>query len=311
MEAQEAVAQRYEAPRTVDEAVALLAKHGAAARVLAGGTDLLAQLKSGVRHPPVIVDLKRIDELMHVRETEGGLVIGAAVPAAELREHAALRRWFPGLAEAVALIGSEQIQGRASLGGNLCNASPAADTTPALLVSDASVEIAGGAGRRRVPAGELCTAPGQTSLRAGELVTSIHLAAPPARSADAYLRLIPRTEMDIAVVGAAVRVTLGPDGSCLAARVALGAVAPTAIRVPAAEAALTGSRLDAAALARLADAVRAAARPIDDKRGSAAYRRQVVGVLARRAAERALQRARSEPTSEARSESAARAKSNR
>jgi len=287
----EMVGHRFEAPRRIDDAVALLAKHGAAARVLAGGTDLLAQLKSGARHPAVIVDLKRIDELMQVRETGGALVIGAAAPAAELREHATLRRWFPGIAEAAALIGSEQIQGRASLGGNLCNASPAADTTPALLVNEATLELAGAGGRRSIPVAELCTAPGRTSLRDGELLASIRLAAPPARSADAYLRLIPRTEMDIAVVGAAVRITLAPDGSCLAARVALGAVAPTAIRVPEAEAALAGSRLDAAALARMVEAVRAAARPIDDKRGTAVYRRQVAGVLARRAAERAFERA--------------------
>jgi carbon-monoxide dehydrogenase medium subunit len=286
------LARQYEAPRRVEDAVALLAKHGAAARVLAGGTDLLAQMKSGARHPAVIVDLKRIAELMEVREADGALVIGAAVPAAELREHAALRRLFPGLAEAVALIGSEQIQGRASLGGNLCNASPAADTTPALLVNEATLEIAGPGGRRVLPVAELCTGPARTSLRDGELLASIRLAGPPPRSADAYLRLIPRTEMDIAVVGAAVRVQLAPDGSCFAARVALGAVAPTAIRVPEAEAALAGSRLDAAALAQLAEAARAAARPIDDKRGTAAYRRQVIGVLARRAAEKAIARAR-------------------
>jgi carbon-monoxide dehydrogenase medium subunit len=288
----EPIARAFEAPRRVEDAVALLAKHGAAARPLAGGTDLVAQMRTGARRPAVIVDLKRIPELLEVREAEGGLVIGAAAPAAALREHPRLRRAFPGLAEAVALIGSEQIQGRASLGGNLCNASPAADTTPALLVNDATVEIAGPGGRRRVAAAEVCTGPGRTALAPGELVVAIHLAAPPARSADAYLRLIPRTEMDIAVVGAAVRVALGPDGRCTAARVAIGAVAPTALRVPAAEAALVGSALDAAALARLAAAVREVARPIDDKRGTAAYRRQVVGVLARRAAERAAERAR-------------------
>ena len=288
----EALARQFEAPRRVEDAVALLAKHGAAARALAGGTDLLAQMRSGTRRPAVIVDLKRIDELLRVSESGGGLVIGAAAPAAVVREHAALRRLFPGIAEAAALIGSEQIQGRASLGGNLCNASPAADTTPALLVNDAVVEIAGPNGRRRVPVGEVCTAPGRTSLAPGELVVAIHLAAPAPRSADAYLRLIPRTEMDIAVVGAAVRLALAPDGRCVSARVAVGAVAPTALRVPDAEAALTGSRVDAAALARLLAAVRAAARPIDDKRGTVAYRRQVVGVLARRAAERALERAR-------------------
>jgi carbon-monoxide dehydrogenase medium subunit len=287
----EALARGFEAPRRVDDAVALLAKHGGAAHVLAGGTDLLAQMKSGVRRPAVIVDLKRIDELMAVRETPDGLVIGAAVPVAALRGHAGLRR-FPGLAEAAALIGSEQIQGRASLGGNLCNASPAADTTPALLVNEAVAEIAGPGGRRRVPVAALCTAPGRTSLGPGELLVSLVLPPPAPRSADAYLRLIPRTEMDIAVVGAAVRVTLEAGGRCTAAQVALGAVAPTAIRVADAEAALRGSRLEAEALARLAEAARAAARPIDDKRGTVAYRRQVAGVLARRAAERAAARAR-------------------
>jgi carbon-monoxide dehydrogenase medium subunit len=288
----ESLAKGFEAPRRVEDAVRLLAKHGAAAGVLAGGTDLLAQMRSGLRHPAVLVDLKRIPELVELRAAGDRIAIGAAAPAAVVREHPVLRAWFPGLAEAVALIGSEQIQGRASLGGNLCNASPAADTTPALLVNDAEAELAGPDGRRRILVSKLCTGPGQTTLGAGELLVALHLAAPPARTADAYLRLIPRTEMDIAVVGAAVRVQLAPDGSCFAARVALGAVAPTAIRVPEAEAALAGSRCDAAALARMALAVRAAARPIDDKRGTAAYRRQVIGVLARRAAEKAIARAR-------------------
>jgi carbon-monoxide dehydrogenase medium subunit len=287
----EAVARAFEAPRRVEDAAALLAKHGEAARVLAGGTDLLAQMKAGLRHPAVLVDLKRIPELLELGAADGGLVIGAAAPAVVLREHAELRRLFPGLAEAAALIGSEQIQGRASLGGNLCNASPAADTTPALLVNEAVVEIAGPGDRRRVPAAEICAGPGQTTLRPGELVLSIRLPAPPARSADAYLRLIPRSEMDIAVVGAAVRVALAPDGRCAEARVALGAVAPTAIRVPEAEAALVGSRFEAAALARFAEAASRAARPIDDKRGTVAYRRQVAGVLARRAAAIAAKRA--------------------
>jgi carbon-monoxide dehydrogenase medium subunit len=288
----EALAKSFEAPRRVEDAVALLAKHGAAARVLAGGTDLLAQMRSGLRHPAVLVDVKRIPELVELRAAGDAIAIGAAAPAAVVREHPVLRAWFPGLAEAVALIGSEQIQGRASLGGNLCNASPAADTTPALLVNGAEAELAGPGGRRRIPVSMLCTGPGQTALGAGELLVAIHLTAPPARSADAYLRLIPRTEMDIAVVGAAVRVTLAPDGTCTDARVALGAVAPTALRVPAAEAALVGTRIDAAALAKLAEAAGAAARPIDDKRGTAVYRRQVAGVLARRAAARAAERAR-------------------
>jgi carbon-monoxide dehydrogenase medium subunit len=204
-----------------------------------------------------------------------------------------LKKAWPGVVEAANLIGSKQVQGRCTMSGNLCNASPAADTTPALLVNEAEVEIAGPGGRRRVPVGELCTGPGRTALANGELVVALHLAKPLPRSADAYLRLIPRSEMDIAVVGAAVRLALEPDGRCRAARVALGAVAPTAIRVPEAEAALLGSRIDAAALERMVLAVRAAARPIDDKRGTVAYRRQVIGVLTRRAAERAHERARS------------------
>jgi carbon-monoxide dehydrogenase medium subunit len=288
----ETLARSFEAPCRVEDAVALLAKNGAAAHVLAGGTDLLAQMRSGLCHPAMLVDVKRIPELVEVRASDEGVAIGAAAPAAVVREHPALRRWFPGLVEAAALIGSEQIQGRASLGGNLCNASPAADTTPALLVNEAEAELAGPDGRRRIPVAELCTAPGQTSLRSGELLVALHLRAKPARSGDAYLRLIPRTEMDIAVVGAAVRLTLDADGVCREARVALGAVGPTAFRVLEAEAALVGTHLDEPALARLAEAARAAARPIDDKRGTVVYRRHVAGVLARRAASRAAERAR-------------------
>lgn len=277
-------ARSFEAPERVEDAVALLSKHGCEARVLAGGTDLLAQMRAGLRHPAVFVDVKRIPELLEVRESAEAITIGAAVPAVSLREHPAVLRHFPGLAEAVALIGSEQIQGRASVGGNLCNASPAADTTPALLVHDAVAELAGPEGRRQLPVAAFSTGPGQTALAAGELLVALRLPHPPERSADAYLRLIPRSEMDIAVVGAAVRVTLAPDGRCSHARVALGAVGPTAFRVPSAEAALVGARIDEAALARLAEAARQAARPIDDKRGTVAYRRHVAGVLARRAA---------------------------
>jgi carbon-monoxide dehydrogenase medium subunit len=282
----------YEAPGCIEDAVALLGKYGPEARVLAGGTDLLAQMRAGLRQPGRFVDVKRIPELLAVRETDDAVVIGAAAPAVSVRAHPALRRHFPGLAEAVALIGSEQIQGRASVGGNLCNASPAADTTPALLVHDAEAELAGPKGRRRIPVAEVCTGPGETALGPDELLVAVHLALPPPRTGDAYLRLIPRSEMDIAVVGAAARVTLAPDGTVSEARVALGAVGPKAFRAPAAEAALAGTRLDDEALARLAAEARAAARPIDDKRGTAAYRRQVAGVLARRAAATALRRAR-------------------
>lgn len=301
----------YHRPDSLDAALALLRDEGPL--VLAGGTDIYparAAATAWMRPLPdrPVLDISALPGLRGIADAGEHWRLGALVTWAALRDAAWLPPCFDGLRAAAGQIGGVQVQNRATLLGNLCNASPAADTTPALLVNEASVEIAGAGGRRRVPVAELCTAPGRTTLREGELVTSIQLPAPAPSSADAYLRLIPRSEMDIAVVGAAVRIALAPDGSCLAARVALGAVAPTAIRVPAAEAALAGSRCDAAALARMVEAVRAAARPIDDKRGTVAYRRHVIGVLARRAAERALERARASqagpqaPRSGARSE---------
>jgi carbon-monoxide dehydrogenase medium subunit len=221
-----------------------------------------------------------------------GLRLGAAAPAALIGEHAELRRLWPGLAESVRLIGSTQIQGRGSVGGNLCNASPAADTTCALIVNRALCVIAGPNGERTVPVDTFCVGPGRTVLEPGELLVAVRVPHPAARTADAYLRLIPRTEMDIAVAGAGVSVTLDAAGVCTAARVAIGAVAPTALRVPEAEQALVGSSLDEAALKRAAAAASAAARPIDDKRGTASYRRTVAGVLTRRAAAIAAERAR-------------------
>jgi carbon-monoxide dehydrogenase medium subunit len=212
------------------------------------------------------------------------LHLGAATAAAVIAEHAELRRLWPGLAESVRLIGSMQIQGRGSVGGNLCNASPAADTTCALIVNRAECIIAGPNGDRTVPVEDFCIAPGRTVLQRGELLVALRVPRPAARTSDAYLRLIPRSEMDIAVAGAAVSVTLDARGVCTAARVAIGAVAPTALRVPEAEQALAGSSLDDGSLRRAADAASAAARPIGDKRGTAAYRRTVVGVLTRRAA---------------------------
>jgi CO/xanthine dehydrogenase FAD-binding subunit len=282
---------RYETPRSVAEAVRLMAAD-AGARVLAGGTDLLVQFRAGVRQPSAFVDVTRIPELMAIGLDDQGLRLGAATPAAVVGEHAELRRLWPGLAESVRLIGSTQIQGRGSVGGNLCNASPAADTTCALIVNRAECVIAGPAGERTVPVDAFCVGPGRTVLEAGELLVAVRVPRPAARTADAYLRLIPRTEMDIAVAGAAVSLTLDAAGVCTAARVAIGAVAPTALRVPEAEQALVGSRLDVTALRRAAEAAVAAARPIDDKRGTAAYRRTVAGVLTRRAAAIAAQRAR-------------------
>ena len=283
---------RYEAPTTLDAAVALLVNERGLARVLAGGTDLLVQLRSGMVAPDFVLDVKRIAEMRQITAENGGFRVGAAVPSAELREHEELRRLWPGVVEAASLIGSTQIQGRATLAGNLCNASPAADSVPAMIAVGATAAIIGPKGRREVPVETIATAPGRTSLAKGELVASILLPARRARTGDAYLRFIPRTEMDIAVVGAAVSLTLGEDGRCTAARVVLGAVAPTALLVEDAAAALIGSTVDETALQRLADAASAACRPIDDKRGTKDFRITVAGVLARRAATKALERAR-------------------
>jgi carbon-monoxide dehydrogenase medium subunit len=282
---------RYEAPKTVDQAVQLIAADPHA-KIFAGGTDLLVQFRSGLRLPTAFVDVKRIPELTSITIDRDGLRLGAAACAAEIGEHAELQRLWPGLAEAVRLIGSTQIQGRATVGGNLCNASPAADTTCALIVNRAECLISGPNGERTVPADAFCTAPGRTILERGELLVAIRVPRPAPRTADAYLRLIPRTEMDIAVVGAGVSVTLDADGVCTAARVAIAAVAPTALLVPDAARALIGSRLDDDALARAAEAASAAARPISDKRGTTGYRRTIAGVLTRRAAAMAAGRAR-------------------
>ncbi len=282
---------RYEAPHSVDEAVVLLAS-ATSARVLAGGTDLLVQMTSGARRPETVINVKRIPELMRCEfEPDGTLRLGAALCAAEITGNARLRETYPGLCEGVGLIGSAQIQSRASVGGNLCNASPAADAVPALVALGARAVIAGRGGSREVSVERFVTSPGRTVLAADELLVALRIPPCPPRSADAYLRFIPRTEMDIAVVGAAVRIALAPDGSVSAASVALGAVAPTVVAVPAAGQALVGSRLDDAALERAAEAARAACNPIDDKRGTAAYRRKVAGVLTVRAARIAFERA--------------------
>jgi len=274
---------RYEAPATVAEAVRLM-EADPDARALAGGTDLIVQCRTGGRRPSAFIDLKRIPELVGIAIDARGMRLGAATSAAAITEHPEVKALWPGLVEAVHLIGSTQIQGRGTVGGNLCNGSPAADTTCSLIVNRARCIIVGPEGERIVNADAFVTGPGQTVLGRGELLVAFLVPRPPARTADAYLRLIPRSEMDIAVAGAAVSVTLDATGACTAARVAIGAVAPTPLLVPDAAAALIGTKLDDSALHRAAAAASAAAHPIDDKRGTAAYRRAVVGVLTRRAA---------------------------
>jgi carbon-monoxide dehydrogenase medium subunit len=279
----------FVAPSSPEDAVRALAADGA--RPLSGGTDLLVQLRSGRVRPSVIVDLKRIAGTIGIREEGGGFVIGACTPGALLGAHPTLGRAWPGVVEGANLIGSTQVQGRATLAGNLCNASPAADSVPGMIAARATCVIVGPDGRREAPVESICTGPGKTSLAAGEFILEFRLPPRPARASDAYLRLIPRTEMDIAVAGAAVNLELAADGSVAQAHVAVGAVAPTALLVEAAGQALIGSRLEAAALDRMAAAVSAACQPIDDKRGTVEYRTKVAGVLARRAATIAFQRA--------------------
>jgi carbon-monoxide dehydrogenase medium subunit len=272
--------------------VDLLAGSAGSAQLLAGGTDLLVKLRAGMVSPGLVIDLKAVPRLRGIESSTGGFRIGAATPCAEIGEHAGVRAAWPGVVEALQLIGSTQIQGRATLGGNLCNASPAADSVPALIAAGAVCEIAGPGGEREAPVESIVTGPGRTSLARGEFVMALRLPAPQPRSGDAYLRFIPRTEMDIAVVGVGVALSLDAAGVCTRARVGMGAVAPTPLLVADAAKALIGTRVDAAALAALAAAASAACKPIDDKRGTIAFRVKVAGVLARRAAETALQRAR-------------------
>ena len=281
----------YESPDTVDEAVKLLATVGGNAKLLAGGTDLLVQLRMGMIKPTLIIDVKKISETTAIKEENGGYRVGSAVSGAVLGEHEGMKSAWPGVVEALELIGSTQIQGRASMGGNLCNGSPAADAVPAMIAADAVCTIAGTNGRRTARVEDIVIGPGETSLETGEMVVDFFFPARPARSGDAYLRFIPRTEMDIAVVGAGVSLTLDEAGVCTAARVALGAVAATQLLVEDGAAALIGSTLDDAAMANLDAAARAVCRPIDDKRGTIEYRTKVAGVLARRAAGIAQQRA--------------------
>ncbi len=282
---------RYVAPRTLDEAIGAFAAAGSAARIMAGGTDLLVQMRSGLVRPGLIVDIKKIGEMTEISETaDGGFRVGAAVSGMELAEHARFGKVWPGVLEAVNLIGSKQVQGRASAGGNLCNGSPAGDSVPAMIAAGAVVTVQGPNGRRDMKIEDVPAGPGRTNLKPGEILVSFTLPPRPKGSGDAYLRMIPRTEMDIAVVGIGVSLTL-KDGLCTAARVGLGAVAPTALLVAPAAKALIGSKLDDAALEAAAAACRAACRPIDDKRGTIAYRTKTAGVLLKRTAAIAAQRA--------------------
>jgi carbon-monoxide dehydrogenase medium subunit len=285
------VSADYLAPTSIAEAVNALKGANGGARLLAGGTDLLVQMRGGRAQPKLIVDIKRLPGITEIKPENGGFLIGAATPGAVIGEHAALRKAWPGVVEAANLIGSTQVQGRASLGGNLCNASPAADSVPALIAAGAVCIVEGSGGRRELPVEQVHAGPGRTTLKPDEILIAFRLPPRPPKSSDAYLRLIPRTEMDIAVVGCGVSLTFDASCACTAARVSLGAVAPTALLVEAAAAALIGSKLEEAALAKLDAAVAAACKPISDKRGTIEYRTRIACVLARRAAGIAKERA--------------------
>jgi len=281
---------RYEAPTTSRDAAAILAKSKETAFVLGGGTDVLVKMRTGLIEPDLLVDIKAIPAMKEIKVSDKGFVIGAAVSGAELGEHKLLRKHLPGLVEAANLIGSDQIQGRCTLAGNLCNASPAADSVPAMIAVGAKVNIVGVNGRRKLPVEKVVLGPGKTVLKKGEIIESIAVPRPGPRSGDAYLRFIPRTEMDIAVVGVGISLTL-EKGLIKKARVALGAVAPTTLLVGGASRAIIGTKLDDVALEKLAKSCSEACNPIDDKRGTIEYRTRIAGVLARRTALIAFERA--------------------
>ena len=290
---------QYHKPASFKDAVEIAVQAQGLTRFLAGGTDVLVQLRADIATPDTLVDIKGISGVRDiVRDADGGWRIGIAVTGAEMTEHPDLGADWPGVVEATDLIGSTQIQGRCTMVGNLCNGSPAADSVPAMVAAGMSVSVTGPDGTRTVAVEDVPTGPGKTSLAKGELVSAAHIPARGPNGGDAYLRFIPRTEMDIAVVGCAVNLQLEGD-VIVKARVSLGAVAPTVLLVEDAASALIGTTLDEGALDALAAAARAACNPIDDKRGTIKFRTHVAGVLAQRAAKIAYERAQNagKPTS--------------
>jgi carbon-monoxide dehydrogenase medium subunit len=282
---------RYEAPTTLDAAVALLAGGPAGSRVIAGGTDVIVQMETDLIEPPLLVDIKKIAELKQITQENGGFRVGAAAPGMEIVRHAAFCKAWPGIVDGVKLIGSIQIKGRASIGGNLCNAAPSADAVPLLIALRTTCRVAGPAGEREIAVENFCSGPGRNVLHPGELLVSLHIPPPEPHSGACYLRFIPRNEMDIAVAGAGVSVTLD-NGAFRSARIALSSVAPTPLYVQDAGEWLTGKPVDAEGIRGAAEMAKAAAKPITDMRGTAAYRKHLCAVLTRRALESAIAKAR-------------------
>jgi CO/xanthine dehydrogenase FAD-binding subunit len=283
----------YAAPQTVDAAVALLSEHGDQARMLAGGSDIIAQLKEGRRRLKVLVDIKKIPEANELSfDSKNGLVLGAGVPCCRIYEDSEISKAYPALVDSASLIGSIQIQGRATVGGNLCNASPAADTIPTLIALGAVAHIVGPDGRREVPAESFCTGPGQSVLKSNEFLIAIRIPAPKANSGAKFLRFIPRNEMDIAVTNVAAAVVLDQSGGSFeSARIAVGAVAPIPLFLPEAGDALAGNEVSDEVIEQAAAIARESARPITDMRGTVEQRTHLAGVLTRRAIQGAVDRA--------------------
>ena len=283
---------QYLAPRGLEEAAVLMAEHAGSAQLLAGGTDLLIFMRNGRKSPEVIIDAKKIPELTRMSLDADRLTIGAAVSCRTIWEHPEIAERFPALTDAATLIGGIQIQGRATFGGNLCNAAPSADTVPPVIVYGAIAHIISARGERDVPVEEICTGPGRTSLAPDEILVSLSIPAPPANSGAAFLRFIPRNEMDIAVANAAARVDLDEAGATFkSARIAIGAVAPTPLFVEAAGAALSGKPVNDESISAAARIARDASTPINDMRGTIEHRKQLVEVLTTRALRRAIARA--------------------
>ena len=280
----------YVAPRSLSEAIGVMDSANGQVRPLAGGTDLIAQMKAGHPRPTVVMDVKRIPEMLRLEYTpDEGMHIGAAISCTDVAGHEAIPARYPAIGEAALLVGSRQIQNRATIGGNVCNAAPSADTVPPLLVYDASALVAGPHGQRQVPLASLFTGPGQMDLGPGELLVEVLVPPPPAHSSSRYLRFTPRNEMDIAVAGVAAMVVCPQGGAIESARVALAAVAPTPVRAEAAEKHLAGQEPSDALLTEAGEKAVQAASPITDVRGSAEYRRELVKVLTRRALRRCLE----------------------
>ena len=286
----------FAAPKTLSEALELMASHGDRASVIAGGTDILVQLRGGRRSADLLVDVKAIPELNQISYSpQNGLVLGAALPCYQIYQNEAVSAAYPGLMDAASLIGGIQIQGRATLGGNICNAAPSGDSIPPIIALGGVCHIAGPNGNRQVPAEEFCTAPGRNALQPGEILVSINLPAPQAHSGANYLRFIPRNEMDIAVVGVGSSVVLDASGqNFVSARIALASVAPTPVYARDAGDSLAGKPVSEAAIQEASEKAMADAKPITDMRGTIRQRVHLVGVMTRRTLNNAISRARGE-----------------